>query len=119
MKRATQAFLSHLPLPQPSSSTRSIHLSLFTKQQQHETTNKNIYRLVRIDDNGNEVEMERNLTKTQADALVQEFTTRGHKQMYVGELMPEYDGEDLTSKRSNSELKKRHKHTTQFDTNYW
>ncbi|KAF0978906.1 hypothetical protein FDP41_001976 [Naegleria fowleri] len=80
-----------------------------------------VWRVVRLDDNGNEYEMERGLTKQQADALAQEFTSRLHKQMYWSELIPELSGEkDISEKRSN-EHGKRHfkKSATNFDTNYW
>ncbi|KAG2377344.1 hypothetical protein C9374_009255 [Naegleria lovaniensis] len=80
-----------------------------------------VWRVVRLDDNGNEYEMERGLTKKQADELAQEFTSRLHKPMYWSELIPELSGEsDSSEKRSNAHAKKHFKKSaTSFDTNYW
>lgn len=39
----------------------------------------------RIDDNGNRFEVARHLTQAEAESLVEEFTRRGHKQLYWSE----------------------------------
>ncbi|MNO66928.1 hypothetical protein D3C76_577280 [compost metagenome] len=38
--------------------------------------------LLRLDDNGNEFVMRRNLNRAEAEALAREYQARGHKQMY-------------------------------------
>jgi hypothetical protein len=39
--------------------------------------------VIRVDDNGVETEMARGLSQREADALVEVYTARGHKQLYL------------------------------------
>jgi hypothetical protein len=40
------------------------------------------YRVMRADDNGNEVEVTRVETREEAERIARDFEARGHKQMY-------------------------------------
>jgi len=44
--------------------------------------------LVRLDDNGNEFVVRRDLSRAAAEALAREFEARGHKQSYWVRLQP-------------------------------
>ncbi|MBV2133911.1 hypothetical protein KRX52_14115 [Pseudomonas sp. MAP12] len=46
-------------------------------------TDERCWVLYRIDDNGNEVEMRRFATRSEAEAEMRAFEARGHKQAYL------------------------------------
>ena len=49
---------------------------------------KPLWRVVRLDDNGNRYEVARDLSRCAADRLIDDYEGKGHKQTYCKEVQP-------------------------------
>jgi hypothetical protein len=52
------------------------------------TREETLWRVVRLDDNGNHFKVAGNLTQYVADRLIGDYESKGHKQTYLKERQP-------------------------------